>query len=727
MLKRYPTLFVLLFCTLTIFPQTPEPTSTPVSDEDIVKISTNLIQVDVTVTDKKGNPITDLKSNEIEIYQNGKKQEITNFSFVANRSQIIEKGSDEKEDITAILPPKQLQQNQVRRTIALVVDDLTLSFESTYQVRRALKKFVDAQMQDGDLVAIIRTGAGIGALQQFTTDKRQLYQAIERVRWNSSGLGNIGAFSPLQAKPEEGALSEALKGDKEAENDEDEKDLNDDLNDFRKNLFSTGTLGALNYVVRGMQQLPGRKSVMFFSDGFEILKKDSQGFIDSSVMNSLRKLIDTANRASVVVYTLDARGLVTTAITAADDTSGRSSQQIAEEVSNRGKLLFDTQEGLIFLSKETGGFAVVNNNSLSNGIEKILKDQSYYLIGYEPDDETFDAEKLKFNKLDIKIKRDGVSVRYRSGFFGMSDEDIKMPTQDLTPIERINEALTSPFAVNDIKLTLNTLFRSNEKKELFLNSFLYINLKDLKFNDEADGNKKAAFDILAVSFGDNGIPTDSVSKTYSINLKNDDYIKLVEQGIIYTFGFPVKKPGAYQMRVALRDHNTNKVGSANLFVVVPKINKKRLTLSGVALKNISYQEWNRGKKTDEDTIDERQGAEIEKRNPMATTSLRQFQRGSVLQYGFEIYNAKYKSGQTPQLELQSRIFRDGKLIFEGKPTPINTPQQAKYSTISAGGAMNLGTDMQYGDYILQLIVTDKLAKEKYSIANEFIQFEIVDQ
>jgi hypothetical protein len=81
------------------------------------------------------------------------------------------------------LPPTKLHPEDVRRTIALVIDDLGLSFRSTYDVRNALKKFVDQQMQPGDLVAIIRTSGGIGALQQFTADKRQLHAAIERVNW----------------------------------------------------------------------------------------------------------------------------------------------------------------------------------------------------------------------------------------------------------------------------------------------------------------------------------------------------------------------------------------------------------------------------------------------------------------------------------------------------------------------------------------------------------------
>ncbi|MEO7674568.1 MAG: VWA domain-containing protein, partial [Pyrinomonadaceae bacterium] len=181
----------------------PSPTK-QADDADVVKITTSLIQIDVTVTDKKGKIITDLRRDEIEIYENGQKQNISNFNFFSNVREVVEKSKD-KAPVGPLLPPSAVKPDQVRRTIALVVDDLTLSFESTYQVRRALKKFVDEQMQDGDLVAIIRTGAGIGALQQFTNDRRQLYAAIEKVRWNSIGAGGIGAFAPLEAKIDTGA------------------------------------------------------------------------------------------------------------------------------------------------------------------------------------------------------------------------------------------------------------------------------------------------------------------------------------------------------------------------------------------------------------------------------------------------------------------------------------------------------------------------------------------
>src|SRR5688572_18524279 len=242
--------------------QTPKPT--PSEKDDVVKITTALIQIDVTVTDKRGRVVTDLRRDEIEIYENGKKQDVSGFNFISNVRETVERPKEIK-DKPPVLPPSPVKPEQVRRTIALVVDDLTLSFESTYHVRRALKKFVDEQMQDGDLVAIIRTGAGIGALQQFTNDKRQLYAAIERVRWNAIGSGGIGAFAPLEERMDEGPQM----GERTSE------DFQREFEDFRESLFATGTLGAINYVVRGMQELPGRKSILLLSDGFKLFVQEN--------------------------------------------------------------------------------------------------------------------------------------------------------------------------------------------------------------------------------------------------------------------------------------------------------------------------------------------------------------------------------------------------------------------------------------------------------------------
>jgi VWFA-related protein len=479
MKKLIFTFVFVLFSASTSFSQTPTPTPKLADDDrDVVKISTALVQIDVTVTDREGKIVKDLKPGDFEIFENGEKQEISNFSFVSASSELVPANTKQtaKDRISTPLLNVPLKPENVRRTIALVVDDLTLSFESTYYVRRALKKFVDEQMLTGDLVAIVRTGGGTGALQQFTSDKRQLYAAIEKVRWNSLGAGGTGAFAPMEATLLE--RSKSLGAEVSDEQLEAEKDSLRNSNQFREDLFATGTLGAINYIVRGMRNLPGRKSIMLLSDGFQLFSETTGGFKESTrVLESLRQLIDLANRSSVIVYTMDARGLATTGMTAQDNTSGLSTEQVGEKLSERRDKLFDTQAGLVYLARETGGFPIINNNNLSGGIRKILDDQSYYLIGYQPDTETFDPKTRRFNRLEIKVKRKDTSVRYRSGFFGVSDEQIRKPA-NLTAQQQIMNALSSPFAAGGISLRLNALFGNDAKQGTFVRSLLHVDSKD---------------------------------------------------------------------------------------------------------------------------------------------------------------------------------------------------------------------------------------------------------
>lgn len=710
-MKTLISLVALIFLpAIAAHSQTPTPTPTPSDDSDVVKISTNLIQVDVTVTDRKGNVIRDLNPEEVEIYQNGVKQDISHFTFISSEKERTEtQPVPEKGKPVRVLPPAPVRPENVRRTIALVVDDLTLSFESTNYVRNALKKFVAEQMQEGDLVAIIRTGAGIGALQQFTTDKRQLYAAIERVRWNPIGNGKIGAFEPLQAKIDTGVPTpEPQPGERTPEGIEREN------NDFRASIFATGTLGAIGYVVRGMQELPGRKSVLLLSDGFKMFTVDATGFRESGrVLEALRRLVDQANRASVVIHTMDARGLVYTGLTAADDTSGRSFDEIQSAESDRRNELLDTQDGLRYLAQQTGGTSVINNNDIVGGIRKILDDQSYYLVGYEPDDATFDPKTRKFNKLSIKVTRPGAKVRYRSGFFGVSDE--RLEAAKPTGVQRLNAALTSPFGMNEIALHLNAIFGSDDKKGAFIRSLVHIRANDITFKEKPDGSREAIFDILAVGFGDNGVPVEQSGKTFTINAAKAQYERFMTKGFVYDFTFPIKKPGAYQLRIAIRDHASEKVGSANQFIEVPNLKKDRLTLSGVVLQNV--------------TVDEIKNAtsNVVGSDALIDTSLRQFKSGTVLNYGFFIFNAKTDASRIPNLSSQIRLYRDGKPLFEGKPQPVTVNGSSDAKAIAKNGSLILGTStMVPGDYVMEIAVTDNLAKTKRNTAIQYVQFEIVE-
>ena len=744
MKKRTSLALVLIFSLfIPLAAQTPPaqtPAQTPAQqqqgqtdEDDVVRITTNLVQVDAVVTDKKGKPVTDLRPEEMEIYEDGRPQKITNFSFVSTESAteqpVVAKRAAPVDKNAPPVPPVRLRPDQVRRTIALVVDDLGLSFESTNYVREALKKYVDQQVQSGDLVAIIRTGGGIGALQQFTSDKRQLYAAIERVKWRFQGRAGVSAFAPLEGKAESPGEGTPL-----ADNEDDKGTVNGtDIDQFREEIFSVGTLGALNYVVRGMRQLPGRKSILLMSDGIKIFNKDDPTR-SSRVLEALRRLTDLANRASVVIYAMDARGLQTLALTAADNTSGFSSDELEEKMQDRRDEFFESQNGLNYLAQQTGGFFIRNTNDLGTGIKRVLDDQKgYYLIGYRPEESTFDkvTGRRKFHKFSIKLKRPGLNIRTRSGFYGISNEEA-VP-QRRTREEQLLGALTSPFASGSVHLRLTSLFGNDAKTGSFLRSMIHINARDLTFTDEPDGWHKTVMDVFAVTFGDNGTVVDQVDRTQTIRVRGDTYKLALDNGFVFVFTVPVKKPGAYQLRTALRDTTSERVGSATQFIEVPDIKKNRLTLSGIIINGLDSSAKRKAvdKDTEGRTSAPRASAnkaeeEIGDTDPHAGPAVRTFRRGMILQYDFLIYNAQLdKAAARPQMQTQIRLFRDGTQIFTGRVLPYDPSDQPDMKRLTASGALQLGSDMTPGEYILQIIVTDTLAKDKYRTATQWIDFEIV--
>ncbi|MEK6324474.1 MAG: VWA domain-containing protein [Acidobacteriota bacterium] len=689
--------------------------------EDVVRISVTLVQIDAVVTDEKGRFVTDLERGDFEVFEDDRRQHLTNFSYISTEPTPREAPSTPSTRSgrnLPLVPPVRLRPDQVRRTIALVVDDLSMSFESVHFVRESLKKFVDEQMQPGDLVAIIRTGAGIGALQQFTTDKRLLYAAIERVRWNMMGRGHVGAFRRIGG----GAPADGGLGAEEFQRFKDETER------AREDAFSVGTLGALNFIVRGLKDLPGRKSVILLSDGFELFRAREQNY---KVLDAVRRLVDLANRASVIVYTIDARGLQTLGLTAADSTASMSSQEVRRQVDNRSDHLFNSQGGLGYLAYQTGGFFVRNTNDIAGGINRVLDDQKgYYLLGYIPEQSTFKVVqgRRKFHKISVKVKRAGLRVRSRTGFYGVPDEETR-PAE--TPAQQIVTALTSPFTSGDIHLKLTSLFGHDPKIGSFMRSIMHIDARDISFSEEQDGWRKGEVNIVAFTFGDNGQVVDSEGRTYNLSVRSDGLQKLMDQGFVYTLNVPIKKPGGYQLRVAVRDARTERVGSANQFIEVPDIGKNRLTLSGLVISGYDLSKARKTAATETADQAAQQAASVregagEDVEPMTSPAVRMLRRGIDVDYGFLIYNAQLDpKTKQPQLETQVLLLKDGKQVFAGKVNPFNAGEQPDLKHIPATGRLRLGSDLAPGEYVLQVVVIDKLAKEKYRLATQWMDFELV--
>jgi VWFA-related protein len=711
---------------------TPTPAPQDDSDDgDVVRITTNLVQFDTVVTDKKGQQVTDLQPEDFEVTVNGKRQTITNFSYVvaqpgaapapARPAQPAPRAGDKA---APYVPPARVKPGDVRRTVALVVDDLGTSFEDMLYVRKALTKFVDEQMQPGDLVAVMRTSAGMGALQQFTSDKNILRRAIERVRWNPLGRAGVSAFAAIEPPtPSIGKQNKAGGGGGDDGNDrradEAKHDASEQAEQLRQDIFSVGTLGALNFIVRGMDELPGRKSIVMFSGGFELINRREPGN-SSRVLDNLRRLVDLANRASVTVYTVDARGLPVLGLNAADNTADRPAVQIFDQLFERSGQYYNSQEGLSYLASETGGLFMHDTNDFSTAVARVLDDQKgYYLIGFRPDESIFAPERngrRRFNDLDVKVKRTGLRVRSRSGFLGVPDAEAKPVAS--TRIQQLVRALSSPFASGDVPLRLTSLLGGSRANGAVVTSLMHIDMSNVKFTEEADGWHKAVIDLIALTFGEQGNVIDHVNRTETVRVRGEAFDAVRRDGLVYQMQVPVKKPGAYQLRIAVRDASTEKLGAASQFIEVPDLKKDRLAISGIVLQSTET--------TIAAAAVPNAGGEPKEPDPRGNAAVRRFRKGEQVDYFFNIYNAELdKATGRPRLQTQLRLFREQTEVYAGKPEEFDPEKQADMTSLQSATRIRLN-GLQPGEYVLQVTVTDALAPEKRRTVTQWVDFEVVN-
>jgi len=655
------------------------------------------------VVTKDGKQVRDLKAGDFEIFQDGKRQTITSFAYISNVPANKPPETAKADERDKSVPVAPLKRDDPRRTVALVVDDLGLSAESMGHVRSQLRKFVNEQLQPHDLVAIIRTGMEIGALQQFTNDKRLLNRAVDQLRWNACSRVGIHLLTPAY-----GAYRDPVP----AFGDNATTQVVIPANSCGSRAYFS-TFQALQSVIEALAEIPGRKSMVVLSDSMPTEDQSDERFwfepntssVDTATrIQALRRIAEMAIRASVVIYSIDTQGLQPTGITAADSFGGNI-RQVGEQMNNlmasRSRTLFDRRAGGDMIARQTGGFQIKNSNDFR--VDRVLEDQSgYYLIGYRPSEETFNRG---FHKITAKVKRSGMTLRTRYGFFGFSEVDnVRMPKS------KTNLALMSPFGAQDFNLEFTSFFANDKTSGSVVRSFLYMNAKDLMFAP-VDGKHEAKIELHGVIYGTNGVPIEQVRHNGVVSLPDEAYRQALSDGIRIRFDMPAKKPGAYHVRVAALDVASSRIGAAGQFVLVPDLTNKRLAASGIVLQAVSESPEKAGSVA-----------------PIASPAVRRFQPNSDLYSACVIYNASLDAAtKQPNLVIESMLFRDGKRLFKYPDVGVDTSNQEDLRRVFVTMKFRLAADLEPGHYYLQLAITDKTLKDEQPPVIEWVDFEIVKQ
>jgi hypothetical protein len=437
---------------------------------------------------------------------------------------------------------------------------------------------------------------------------------------------------------------------------------------------------------------------------------------DQFVKDALQRLIDAANRAAVVIHTVDPRGVVFTGLTAEDNINGFSQEDIGNAYSQRLQQLIDSQDGMVLLAKQTGGLFEAGKNDIGRSLRRIMEDgEGYYLIGYRPDEQTIaemTAYKLKFHTIRVRVKRPGLNVRSRSGFFGQPDQ--QAAPKSVTRQERIVQALYSPFATGDLRVRLTTLFSQTQDEKSCINALLHFDANKLVFMEQPDGWYETDVAIVAATFDADGQQIDIADKVWFIRVKGRTYERMKKKGIAFLMRVPVKTAGAYQMRAVVCDTRGDQLGSATQFIEVPKMEEKQLMISGIVLAADELQP--------KAAIDQAEGVMSED-NSNRTAAVRVFEPGDSIAWAYQVLNAKTDSSQKPQLEVQVKLFRDGKEVYTGQSAPMTSEVMKDTKRMIATGRMEL-KQISPGDYALQVIVTDLLANKKHRMAAQSIDFGI---
>ncbi len=721
-----------------------QPAAPASPDVPVFRASTDLVTIDAVVTDRDGKPVTNLTRDDFDVTVAGKHQTLEQAVYIrtqeqpqalaAVRAAAMPRGRNvAAEPRSESLASRTLRTtgttpDKVARTIALVVDDLGLSFESTFYVRRAIHKYIDTQIEPGDLVAIIRTAGGVGALSQFTTDKRLLHVAADGLRWDFRSRHGVGAFVSASENVPSG-----LEGD--------------DLDDLHDSISSVGSMAAVEYIARGVSLLPGRKCIVYFSEGFASFFEDRMGSGDSRTSGSERiwkamaRMLSRVNAAGVVIYTVDARGLQTGGLNAedtpvtrdwgfagggGDGTSGgaptvgsgagfleRASAGIRTSSNDRLANLLDSQESLKFIADQTGGLAIENTNDLNLGISRILDDQrGYYLLGYTAPKNSPHTG-WDQNRVQVRVKGPGLHVRARQGFFGPFDTSVpKVESADPLVMSAI-----SPFGSAGITVRLTSMFAHDAKTGSYVRSLVFIDPGDLHFEVDATGKHTARFQVLVMAIGDNGKLLDGWRREVPLALTDQNFQRIKEHGLVVTVRTAAKETGPYQMRAAVEDLNSNAIGSASQFLEVPQVGRGRLALSGVLLKG--------------DTESEGPQIHVESNSDSPTglvdgvlrePEVRVLSRGDQAFYAYEIYDGL--KGDNPDLQMATAVIRDGKVVYQSPFTPVTANPKAggKIRAIPIGGTLSLGRDMPAGAYTLQVVVRGRSTRKLER--RQWLDFEI---
>ena len=546
--------------------QTPAQQAAAHQSSAVLRSSSDLVRIDVEVTDRSGKPIKGLTANQFTITDEGKSQAITSFSY-ADIEAIETATTDVSKPIIVTVDndgPNSPSADAIsdalrdRRLIVLFFDLTSMQTDDLIRAHDAADKFVKQQMTEADVVAVIVFSTRINVLANFTNDRAVLNKAIAQLTPDNSA--NLA--SPLYAAAANGEYDvQEYTG---AAYTPDETEFN---------VFNTDQkLAAVEGLADVLGGIPGRKALVEFTGGITQTGEENR--------TQLRAATDAANRADVSIYSIDSRGLLAappggdTTTNAATGTSMFTGASVFHQTDQRE----DSRDTLATLSTDTGGKAFFDLGDLSDAFPAIQRDNSgYYLIGYNLGaDVKHDG---RWRAIRVKVNVPGAHVRFRDGYYAPRDfQHLEKEDRD----QQIADAINSDHPVVELPVAVETgIFRLSSTQ-----SYVPIAAKIASSAlDWAQKHNKqhAEFDFaVEVRAVPSGQIVAQLRDTITVNLEAEHFEQVRHSDLLYQGGV-VLAPGNYRLKFVTRENESGKIGTFEQNLVVPAAQPEKVTLSSVLL------------------------------------------------------------------------------------------------------------------------------------------------
>ncbi len=426
-------------------------TGAPQDQDEVVRFRSNEVRLDVIVRDKKGRPIKDLKPSDFEVFEDGVAQKVESFRFISREAAPAKSSANENQPgttgTTATPPPPKRSSPAVT---ALVFD--RLSPEARALARKAGLAYAQEGMAGSGFTGVFGIDQALRTFQTFTDNALLVKDAVEhatsaaisssggdagKVRSNIERSGNldqqmssaVAAVSEAGAARDSAGASEAAAAGGQAALARDFVEMQtrmlEQYERLERDQEGQATINSLLAVISPMQRLPGRKTIIFFSEGLKL---------PPTVQQKFPAVINAANRANVSIYSIDAAGLRIESGTAeaARELNSIAAARMAQMARpdrpgsgpymrslerNEDLLRFDPRSGLGTLSEQTGGFLINNTNDLVAGLHRIDDDMNgYYFLTYVPQNKDYDG---RFRRINVKVTRPNLDVQSRHGYYAV--------------------------------------------------------------------------------------------------------------------------------------------------------------------------------------------------------------------------------------------------------------------------------------------------------------------